>query len=124
MAEMSVIWLRVAAALYSLGLVHAILTLVRRREHLFRVALGAFALGSVFHFVSIIEEGLVMNRCPIANVYETLSMCGFLFALLLVVLFAGGSYFKIFPLRGLVSDDWSSLVPDPDGDGGGRPDKL
>jgi microcin C transport system permease protein len=34
---------------------------------------------------------------------------GFLFALLLVVLFAGGSYFKIFPLRGLVSDDWSSL---------------
>ena len=46
MAEMSVIWLRVAAGLYSLGLLHAILTLVRRRrEHLFRVALGAFALG-------------------------------------------------------------------------------
>ena len=44
MAEMSVIWLRVAAALYSLGLLHAILTLVRRREHLFRVALGAFGL--------------------------------------------------------------------------------
>src|SRR5438105_285536 len=82
MAEMSVIWLRVAAALYSLGLVHAILTLVRRREHLFRVALGAFALGSVFHFVSIIEEGLLNNRCPIANFYETLSMCAFLFALL------------------------------------------
>ena len=34
---------------------------------------------------------------------------GFLFALLLVVLFAGGGYFKWFPLRGLVSDDWSSL---------------
>jgi len=34
---------------------------------------------------------------------------GFLFALLLVVLFAGGSYFKWFPLRGLVSDDWSEL---------------
>jgi microcin C transport system permease protein len=34
---------------------------------------------------------------------------GFLFALLLVVLFAGGSYWKWFPLRGLVSDDWSSL---------------
>jgi len=36
---------------------------------------------------------------------------GFLFALLLVVLFAGGGYFKWFPLRGLVSDDWSSLGP-------------
>jgi ABC-type uncharacterized transport system permease subunit len=82
MAEMSVIWLRVAAALYSLGLLHAILTLVRRREHLFHVALGAFFLGSVFHFVSIVEEGLLSNRCPIANIYETLSMCAFLVALL------------------------------------------
>ncbi|MBL8673920.1 MAG: microcin C ABC transporter permease YejB, partial [Rhodospirillales bacterium] len=34
---------------------------------------------------------------------------GFLFALLLVVLFAGGSYWKIFPLRGLTSDDWDQL---------------
>lgn len=34
---------------------------------------------------------------------------GFLFALLLVVLFAGGSYLKWFPLRGLVSDDWGQL---------------
>ena len=32
--------------------------------------------------------------------------------MLLVVLFAGGSYFKWFPLRGLVSDDWSSLAAD------------
>ncbi len=78
MAEMSVIWLRVAAALYSLGLLHAILTLVRRREHLFRVAFAAFSLGSVFHFVSIVEEGIVNNRCPILNFYETLSMCAFL----------------------------------------------
>ncbi len=82
MAEMSVIWLRVAAALYSLGLLHAIFTLVRRREHLFRVAMAAFGLGSVFHFVSIIEEGLLNNRCPIANFYETLSMCAFLIVLL------------------------------------------
>ena len=81
MAEMSVIWLRVAAAFYSLGLLHAILTLVRRREHLFRVALGAFGLGSVFHFVSIIEEGIVNHRCPITNFYETLSMCALLVVL-------------------------------------------
>jgi ABC-type uncharacterized transport system permease subunit len=82
MAEMSVIWLRVAAALYSVGLLHAILTLVRRREHLFRVALGAFGLGSVFHLVSIVEEGVLSNHCPINNFYETLSMCAFLVVLL------------------------------------------
>src|ERR1017187_6243530 len=90
MAEMSVIWLRVAAALYSLGLLHAILTLVRRREQLFRVALGAFGFASVFHFVSIVEEGIVNNRCRISNFYETLSMCAFL--LVLLYLFAHWRY--------------------------------
>ena len=34
---------------------------------------------------------------------------GFLFAILLVVLFAGGRYVQWFPLRGLVSDDWHTL---------------
>src|SRR5215472_1231101 len=33
----------------------------------------------------------------------------FLFALLLVVLFAGGSFWKLFPLRGIVSEDWREL---------------
>lgn len=33
----------------------------------------------------------------------------FLFSILLIVLFAGGSYFHWFPLRGLVSDDWATL---------------
>lgn len=33
----------------------------------------------------------------------------FLFAILLVVLFAGGRYLSWFPLRGLVSDNWESL---------------
>jgi microcin C transport system permease protein len=34
---------------------------------------------------------------------------GFLFAILLIVLFAGGSYFDWFPLRGLISENWHSL---------------
>src|SRR5665213_660687 len=34
---------------------------------------------------------------------------GFLFAILLIILFAGGSFFDIFPLRGLFSDNWSQL---------------
>ena len=33
----------------------------------------------------------------------------FLFAVLLLVLFAGGSYVQWFPLRGLTSDDWEML---------------
>jgi microcin C transport system permease protein len=34
---------------------------------------------------------------------------GFLFAILLIVLFAGGSFLNIFPLRGLTSDNWAML---------------
>jgi len=36
---------------------------------------------------------------------------GFLFAILLIVLFAGGSFWQIFPLRGLWSDNWEQLSP-------------
>ena len=34
---------------------------------------------------------------------------GFILAVLLIVLFAGGSYFNIFPIRGLVSVNWYEL---------------
>ncbi|MBC10722.1 MAG: microcin ABC transporter permease [Rickettsiales bacterium] len=34
---------------------------------------------------------------------------GFLFAIFLIVIFAGGSYLDIFPLRGLTSENWDQL---------------
>ncbi|MBI4791789.1 MAG: microcin C ABC transporter permease YejB [Deltaproteobacteria bacterium] len=34
---------------------------------------------------------------------------GFVLAILLIVLFGGGSFWNIFPLRGLVSDNWADL---------------
>src|SRR5258707_1273762 len=34
---------------------------------------------------------------------------GFLFAILLIILFAGGAFYNLFPLRGLTSDYWSQL---------------
>jgi microcin C transport system permease protein len=34
---------------------------------------------------------------------------GFLFAILLIILFAGGSFFDVFPLRGLTSDNWAQF---------------
>ncbi|MBQ8750289.1 MAG: microcin C ABC transporter permease YejB [Alphaproteobacteria bacterium] len=33
----------------------------------------------------------------------------FLFAVLLIVLFAGGTYFQLFPLKGLTSDGWENF---------------
>jgi microcin C transport system permease protein len=37
------------------------------------------------------------------------SIPGFMFAVLLIVIFAGGSYLDWFPLRGLVSNNWGEL---------------
>jgi microcin C transport system permease protein len=34
---------------------------------------------------------------------------GFLFAILLIILFAGGSFYDWFPLRGLTSDNWADF---------------
>ncbi len=35
---------------------------------------------------------------------------GFVLAILLIILFAGGSYLNIFPIRGLVSNNWAELT--------------
>lgn len=39
------------------------------------------------------------------------SIPAFLFAVVLLVVFAGGKYFSWFPLRGLVSENWAELSP-------------
>ncbi len=36
---------------------------------------------------------------------------GFVLGVLLIVLFGGGSFWDVFPLRGLVSDNWEELSP-------------
>jgi ABC-type uncharacterized transport system permease subunit len=78
MGESSVLWLRVAAGLYSLGLLDAVITVVRRREALFRVALGAFGLGAVLHLVSLVEQSLVLHQLPVNDIFETMSFCAFI----------------------------------------------
>ncbi len=42
-------------------------------------------------------------------VFTAYAIPGFLFAILLIVVFAGGSYFDWFPLRGLTSDNFDEL---------------
>jgi ABC-type transport system involved in cytochrome c biogenesis permease subunit len=82
MYEMSTVWLRVATTLYSLGLVHAILTVLARSSRFFRPALAGFCVGVVLHLVSIIEEAVAGAHPPVSNFYESISLCAFLIALL------------------------------------------
>ncbi len=42
-------------------------------------------------------------------VFTAYAVPGFLFAIMLIVIFAGGSYFDWFPLRGLVGEDFDTL---------------
>lgn len=78
---MSLLWLWVALGFYSLGLVHAVVTVVLRRQSWFRAALWAFALGLLFHFVSLVELGLTAGRFPASNISEATSLFAFLITL-------------------------------------------
>ncbi|MFN7185336.1 MAG: microcin C ABC transporter permease YejB [Alphaproteobacteria bacterium] len=56
-----------------------------------------------------VKEGTPFDTYTSLVVIIGQAIPGFLFAILLLILFAGGSYWQIFPLRGLTSDDWESL---------------
>ena len=56
-----------------------------------------------------IRDGSSFDVWTSAVVIVGYAIPGFLFAVLLIVVFAGGSYLSWFPLRGLVSDDWAGL---------------
>ncbi|WP_299642917.1 microcin C ABC transporter permease YejB [uncultured Ruegeria sp.] len=56
-----------------------------------------------------IKDGSRFDTWTSGAIIVAYAIPGFLFAILLLVLFAGGSYWQIFPLRGLTSDNWDSL---------------
>ncbi|MBV8447477.1 MAG: microcin C ABC transporter permease YejB [Hyphomicrobiales bacterium] len=56
-----------------------------------------------------VRDGTPFDTWTSAIVIIGYAIPGFLFAILLIVLFAGGSFFQIFPLRGLTSDNFSDL---------------
>lgn len=81
MHESSVFWLRVAAFLYLFGLIDAVNTLLRRRNTLFRFALPAFVIAAILHLVAIVELARAEKHLPIANFYQSITVCAFLIAL-------------------------------------------
>lgn len=78
---MSVFWLRCAVALYAVGLLDAIIGILRRRTETVRAVLGVFGVGVVLHFVAIVEQSVADRHLAANNFFETASLCGFLTAL-------------------------------------------
>ncbi|HUS08403.1 MAG TPA: cytochrome c biogenesis protein CcsA [Bryobacteraceae bacterium] len=87
MHEMSVFWLRAAVALYAVGLVQTIQTVLRRRAQMFPPVLAAFCTGVVLHFVSLVEAAFYTGQFPAENFYQTVSLCAFLIALLFLFVY-------------------------------------
>ena len=56
-----------------------------------------------------VQDGSQFDTWTSAVIIIGYAIPGFLFAILLIILFAGGSFFDIFPLRGLTSDGWAQF---------------
>ena len=56
-----------------------------------------------------VRDGSSFDTWTSGIIIAAYAIPGFLFAILLMVVFAGGSFFQWFPLRGLTSDNWEEL---------------
>jgi ABC-type transport system involved in cytochrome c biogenesis permease subunit len=90
--SMSIIWLRVAAGLYSFGLIYVLLFLFRKNSRLFIPALVTFSIGTVLHLVAIVELWREAGQFPLTNFFETSSVCAFLIATFFLAAYA---YYRI-----------------------------
>lgn len=82
MPEPNIFWLRVAAILYALAMLHSMFMILKGSSHFYGVALGLFRVGVVLHGVSIVELAMAEGRLPVENGYATINLCAFLIALL------------------------------------------
>ena len=57
-----------------------------------------------------VRDGSRFDTVTSGAIVVAYAIPSFLFAVMLLVLFAGGSYWRIFPLRGLTSDNWEELT--------------
>ena len=71
--------------------------------------LAAYLISIPLGIRKAVKDGTPFDSWTSGAIIIGYAIPGFLFAILLLVLFAGGSYFKVFPLRGLVSEDFADL---------------
>jgi microcin C transport system permease protein len=73
------------------------------------MTLISYAISIPLGIRKAMKEGSRFDTWTSAVVIIGYAIPSFLFAILLIVLFAGGSFWQIFPLRGLTSDNWAEL---------------
>ena len=79
------------------------------------VSLGLWSLIAIYGIsiplgiAKAVRDGSRFDVWTSTVIFIGYAIPGFLFAILLIVLFAGGNYLDLFPLRGLVSENWREL---------------
>lgn len=73
------------------------------------ITLISYAISIPLGIRKAVKDGSAFDVWTSGIVIIGYAIPGFLFAILLMVLFAGGSFFDWFPLRGLFSENWNSL---------------
>jgi microcin C transport system permease protein len=73
------------------------------------MTLLSYAISIPLGIKKAVSDGLRFDVWSSAVVTTGYAIPNFLFAILLIVLFCGGSFWQIFPLRGLTSENWATL---------------
>jgi microcin C transport system permease protein len=73
------------------------------------VMLLSYAISIPLGIKKAVSDGSTFDVWTSGVIIVGYAVPGFLFGILLIVVFAGGSFFDWFPLRGIVSDNWDQL---------------
>ena len=73
------------------------------------ITLISYAISIPLGIRKAVKDGSAFDVWTSGVVIVGYAIPGFLFAILLMVLFAGGSFWDWFPLRGLTSENWSQM---------------
>ena len=70
-----------------------------------------YAISIPMGIAKAVRDGSRFDAWTSGFIFVGYAVPSFLFAVLLIVLFAGGSYFDLFPLKGLTSNNFDELSP-------------
>jgi microcin C transport system permease protein len=70
----------------------------------------SYAISVPLGIAKAVREGQRFDAITSLLVLIGYAIPGFVLGVLLIVLFAGGSFFELFPLRGLASDGWAQMT--------------
>src|SRR3954470_22549071 len=73
------------------------------------MTLLSYAISIPLGIRKAVKDGTRFDTWTSAVIIIGYAIPGFLFAILLIILFAGGSFWQVFPLRGLYSDNFSEM---------------